>query len=147
LGVSRAEVQLSLFSNVSSYGIDPDEFEFYSFNSGNSFGSWENRSNKVYGNRYLAKLTEETQESAIQLTAFPTPYSYPFGPKFQRLGSYDPIRFPQYQRFIALGNALYDYYDTGGGSFYPSEWKDKFISKNLIYKKICRTEGNLHKLK
>ena len=136
LGINRAEVQLSLFSNVSSYGIDPDEFEFYAFNGGNSFISWETRSNKVYGNRYLAKLTEETQESAIQLTAFPTPYSYPFGPKFQRLGSYDPIRFPQYQRFIALGNALYDYYDTGGeGSLlgYPSEWRDQFLSKSTTY--------------
>ena len=133
LGISRAEVQLSLFSNVSSYGIDPDEFEFYSFNSGNSFSSWENRSNKVYGNRYLAKLTEETQESAIQLTAFPAPYSYPFGPKFERLGSYNQTLFERYQRFIALGNALYDYYNTGGGSFYPSEWKDKFLSKNTSY--------------
>jgi hypothetical protein len=133
LGINRAEVQLSLFSNVSSYGIDPDEFEFYSYNSGNSFGSWENRGNKIYGNRYLAKLTEETQESAIQLTAFPTPYSYPFGPKFQKLGSYDQIRFPQYQRFIALGNALYDYYDTGAGSFYPSEWRDQFLSKSTTY--------------
>ena len=133
LGISRAEVQLSLFSNVSSYGIDPDEFEFYSFNSGNSFSSWENRSNKIYGNRYLAKLTEETQESAIQLTAFPAPYSYPFGPKFQRLGSYNQTLFEQYQRFIALGNALYDYYNTGGGSFYPTEWRDKFLSKNTSY--------------
>jgi hypothetical protein len=133
LGISRAEVQLSLFSNVSSYGIDPDEFEFYSYNSGNSFNSWENRSNKIYGNRYLAKLTEETQESAIQLTAFPAPYSYPFGPKFQRLGSYNQTLFERYQRFIALGNALYDYYNTGGGSYYPSEWKNKFLSKNTSY--------------
>ena len=133
LGISRAEVQLSLFSNVTTYGIDPDEFEFYSYNSGNSFSSWENRGNKIYGNRYLARLTEETQESALQLTAFPVPYSYPFGPKFQRLGSYNQTLFEQYQQFIALGNALYDYYNTGGGSFYPSEWRDKFLSKNTSY--------------
>ena len=43
LGVNRAEVQLSLFSNVSSYGLDPDEFETYSYTGGNSFGSWDRR--------------------------------------------------------------------------------------------------------
>jgi hypothetical protein len=52
LGVNRAETQLSLFSNVSSYGLDPDEFEFYAANSGISFGSWEERRNAVYGYRY-----------------------------------------------------------------------------------------------
>ena len=30
LGVNRAETQLSLFSDVSSYGLDNDEFEFFS---------------------------------------------------------------------------------------------------------------------
>jgi hypothetical protein len=132
LGVNRAEVQLSLFSNVSSYGIDPDEFESYSSGSG-TFGSWDNRRNAIYGNRYFAKLTEETQESAIQLASFPVPYTFPFGPKFQRLGLYNELLFERYQRFIALGNALYDYYDSGAGSFYPSQWKNKFLSKNTTY--------------
>lgn len=67
LGVDRAEVQLGLFSNVSSYGLDSDEFEFYSFNSGNSFGSWETRKNAIFGERYTARQFEETQESAIKL--------------------------------------------------------------------------------
>ena len=41
LGVNRAEVQLSLFSNVSSYGIDPDEFETFGWTDGISFRSWD----------------------------------------------------------------------------------------------------------
>ena len=131
LGVNRAEVQLGLFSNVSSYGLDPDEFEFYSYNSGSSFGSWESRGNELYGNRYPATRTEETQESAIKITAFPTPYSFPFGPKFQKLGLYDATRFSQYISFIQLGNDLYDYFNGPGGVSYPSSWKNKFLPSSF----------------
>jgi len=132
LGVNRAETQLSLFSNVSSYGLDPDEFEFYSFNDGISFGSWETRRNAIYGYRYQAKQTEETQESGIRLTAFPTPYSFPFGPKFQKLGVYNSLLFKRYINFIELGNKLHDYFNTGtGGSGYPSSWKQNFLPKEF----------------
>ena len=133
LGVNRAETQLALFANVSSYGLDPDDFETYSFNSGTSFESWETRKNALFGNRYTATTTEETQESAVRLTAFPTPYSYPFGPKFEKLGLYDAITFKKYIDFIKWGNALYDYFDTGAGSSYPSGWKEKFLSSAFAY--------------
>lgn len=128
LGVNRAETQLSLFSNVSSYGLDPDEFEFYSFSSGNSFGSWEERRNSIYGNRYTAKQTEETQESAIKITAFPTPYSYPFGPKFEKVGLYNADLFQQYLNFIQMGNDLYNLPWIG----YPSYWREKFLSSGFV---------------
>jgi hypothetical protein len=133
LGVNRAETQLALFANVSSYGLDPDDFETYSFNDGSSFGSWETRKNALFGNRYSATTTEETQESAIKLTAFPTPYSYPFGPKFEKLGLYNANLFNKYLSFIQLGNDLYEYYDTGAGSSYPSGWKEKFLSTGFAY--------------
>jgi hypothetical protein len=133
LGVNRLEVQLALFSNVSSYGLDPDEFEFYSYDSGVSFGSWDNRGNEIYGNRYDATRTEEIQESAIKITAFPVPYSFPFGPKFEKLGLYDNTRFSQYINFIQLGNDLYNYFNGAGGTAYPSDWKDKFLSPSFAY--------------
>jgi hypothetical protein len=133
LGVNRAETQLSLFSNVSSYGLDKDEFEFYSFNGGTSFGSWENRENEIYGNRYRATRTEETQESAIKLTAFPAPYSFPFGPKFKRIGLYNDDLFQRYLLFIQLGNDLHDYFNTGPGSSYPDDWKKKFLPSGSVY--------------
>ena len=123
LGINRAETQLSLFSNVSSYGLDPDEFEFYQFSSGNSFSSWENRRNSLYGNRYTAKQTEETQESAIKITSFPAPYSFPFGPNFERVGLYNADLFQQYLNFIQMGNDLYNLPWVG----YPSSWKEKFL--------------------
>ena len=132
LGVTRGETQLSLFSNVSSYGVDTDEFEFYSFNSGNSFNSWETRRNATYGNRYRATRTEETQESAIQLTAFPTPYSYPFGPNFEDIGLYNVTFFQNYIRFITLGNELYEYFAGPNGAAYPSTWKDNFLNPQYV---------------
>jgi len=133
LGVNRAETQLSLFSNVSSYGLDKDEFEFYSFNGGSSFGSWENRENEIYGNRYRATRTEETQESAIKLTAFPAPYSFPFGPKFERIGLYNDELFQRYLLFVQLGNDLHDYFNTGAGSSYPEDWKQRFLPSGSVY--------------
>lgn len=128
LGVNRAETQLSLFSNVSSYGLDPDEFEFYTFSSGNSFSSWENRRNSLYGNRYTAKQIEETQESAIKITAFPSPYSFPFGPKFEKVGLYNADLFQQYLNFIDMGNELYNLSWVG----YPSSWKEKFLPSGFV---------------
>ena len=129
LGIDRAEVQLSLFSNVSSYGLDPDEFEFYvPGGSGSSFSSWENRRNSLYGNRYTAKQVEETQESAIQITAFPTPYSFPFGPRFNRSGRYNADLFQQYLNFIEMGNDLYNLPWIG----YPPSWKEKFLSSGFV---------------
>jgi hypothetical protein len=128
LGIDRAETQLSLFSNVSSYGLDPDEFEFYASGTGSSFSSWENRRNSVYGNRYTAKQIEETQESAIKITAFPTPYSFPFGPKFIKVGLYNADLFQQYLNFIEMGNDLYNLPWIG----YPPSWKEKFLSSGFV---------------
>ena len=132
LGVNRAETQLSLFSNVSSYGLESDSFEFYSDNGGNNFASWDNRQNATYGKRYNARLSEETQESGIRLEAFPTPYSYPFGPKFEKYGLYSQDAHQKYKDFVTLGNQLYNYFDSGDGASlgYPADWKDKFLNPN-----------------
>jgi len=131
LGVNRAETQLSLFSNVSSYGLNNDEWESFSYNTGNSKGSWDRRANKIYGNRYLARIEEETQESAIKLSAFPPSHSYPFGPNYAKLGLYDATLFQQYKDFIRLGNLAFDLYSgnkTSTLSGYSASWTSKFLN-------------------
>jgi len=132
LGINREERQLGLFANVSSYGLDPNEFEYFS-SAGGDFGSWQNRENKTYGNRYQIKLEEETQESAIKLSIFPVPYSFPYGPRFANYGGYSPTLFPLYLQFIKTGNDLYNYYSVGIGTTlgYPQNWKDNFLSPSI----------------
>ena len=127
LGVNRAETQLSLFSNVSSYGLNNDEWESFSYNTGSSKASWDGRANKTYGNRYLARIEEETQESAIKLSAFPPSHSYPFGPNYAKLGLYDATLFQQYENFIRLGNLAYQLF-TDKLSGYSSSWTSKFLN-------------------
>ena len=59
LGIPRAETQLSLFSDVSTYGRNLDEWEFFQFNG--VFGQpagWYNRKNLTYGNHFFTKITE-----------------------------------------------------------------------------------------
>ena len=132
LGVNRAELQLSLFSDVSSYGLDNDEFVFYNFATGSSFSSWDERINKIYGKRYNGKLSEETSESAIKLGFFPVPYSFPFGPQWEQLGLYNPELYAQYRNFINLGNDLHDHFAGSGGNGYSEEWKSQFLNRGLV---------------
>ena len=134
LGITREERQLSLFANVSSYGLDPDDFEFYTYNGGpRTFGTWEARRNETYGNRSQQRLDEETQESGIKISIFTTPYSYPFGPTFDKYGLYNSTLFPLYLQFIRTGNDLYNYFVTGPGASlgYPPDWKNNFLSPSL----------------
>ena len=132
LGIPRDEKQLSLFANVSSYGLDSDDFEYYTYTVRSStFDPWNRRINSIYGERFGARITEEVQESGIKLTSFPVPWDFPWGPKFEKYGRYQENRFEQYINFINLGNDLYDYFNEGAGSFYPSEWKDKFLPREF----------------
>jgi hypothetical protein len=127
LGVNRAETQLSLFSNVSSYGLNSDEWESFSYNTGASKSSWDGRANKIYGNRYLARIEEETQESAIKLSAFPPSHSYPFGENYTKLGLYNETLFQQYINFVRLGNLAYQLF-TEKLTGYPASWSTKFLN-------------------
>ena len=133
LGVERAETQLSLFSNVSSYGLDESEFESYSYTGGLSLSEWDTRSNLIYGNHYNAKVDENTMESAITLESYPVPYSYPWGPNFEDLGFFDQTRFDLYIDFIRFGNALYTYFANNiGGQGWPQSWADNFLDPTLV---------------
>ena len=130
LGVNRAEVQLSLFSNVSSYGLNKDDWETYTYNSGTSKASWEQRINRIYGQRYRARIEEETQESAIKLSAFPVSYSFPYGPIYQKIGLYDETKYNRYLDFIRLGNAAFTYFSSVAAQSlgYTITYASKFLN-------------------
>ena len=136
LGIPRAETQLSLFSNVSSYGLEKKDWEFVYYRGTVSFQRWEERVNRLYGKRDRGSYLEETQESAIKLYSFPAPYTYPFGPNFEKQNLYDVDFFAAYIRFIELGNALYNKYATMGGSYATFEWLNKFLNPGIVTTKM-----------
>ena len=131
LGIPRAETQLSLFSNVSSYGLNNDDFEFFTFNGGLSFGSWDRRANSIYGSRYNASRSEEVQESAVKLEAFPVPFSFPFNSNFDQVGFFNQEKFNNFLKFVQLGNRLYNHFDGKAG--YDNAWRDKFLNPETTF--------------
>lgn len=132
LGYNRAEVQLSLFSDVSTYGVDVNNWEYYTFNGGIQFPiQWYRKKNSIYGNRNQPSFDEETNEQALVLKSFPVQYTYPFGRSWARddqdQSRYNEDLFIQYLNFIAMGKFLYqEFINTNS----------VFANKNLITPKI-----------
>jgi len=106
LGVPRAETQLSLFSDVSTLGLEEKNWEIIpSANSRLRVQEWENRASERGGNRYIAKLIENLTEQALELSSNNAPYSFPWpntNPRFHR-----PTEFEKFKRWVILGNLLY----------------------------------------
>lgn len=116
LGIPRTEVQLGLFADVSVYGYDSNNWDYYTFNSIQAYPpEWYSRSHPIYGPRNRVVFKEDVAEQALYLSAFPTQYTFPYGPKFEESNkNFDPIRFVQYLNFIAIGRILYDYFSIRG---------------------------------
>jgi hypothetical protein len=117
LGIDRAETQLSLFSNVSTYGVNTDDFVFYPDNPTNGPGIWTNRQTESGINHYPARIEEVRNEGALALTAYPVPYNFPYTPLSQRLvqgvdigGLYNETNWQKWQNFLKLGKTLYEYF-------------------------------------
>jgi hypothetical protein len=104
LGVSKAEQQLGLFSDVSILGVDDDTWEYKSTRRSGEYAAWGERRTQYYGKHYYASLLEVPEEQALQLAAFPTPYSYPWQPPNYR---YNQTAFGKFKIFVDLGNDLY----------------------------------------
>ena len=124
LGIPRAEVQLSLFSDVSTYGINEEEWEFYQYNG--VFGrpaGWYNRRNTTFGNHYFTRLVEETNEQALVVESFPVAFTFPAGPNYVN-GGYNEAVFNRFLAFIDLGNDLYTTYATNNPLFADENFLD-----------------------
>lgn len=130
LGVPRAEVQLSLFSDVSTYGVNEEEWEFFEFNG--IFGrpaGWYTRRNRVYGNHFFTRLVEETNEQALVVESFPVAFTFPPGPNYVN-GGYNPAVFARFLSFIDLGNNLYDRYVADNNELFA---KENFLDSSLCF--------------
>lgn len=143
LGYPKAESQLSLFSNVSSYGLDPDEFLTYSATS-NIFSPqiWEERKNRLYGKHFRSRVREAKEESAVALEVFPTPYSYPFGPEFEPEGLYNETLFPRFNNFLKVGTSLYDYYSLPANNAGNNAYKNLFFPYVKNHYTLTNVTGN-----
>lgn len=120
LGVPRAEEQLSLFSDVSTYGFDPLHWNHYRTGHGRWPGEWYTRKHPVFGRRGPAKFYEETNEQALYFRSFPTQYRYPRHPKNSSADITDLSQYPhfrKYMNFIALGRWLYEVWHPVNAEF------------------------------
>lgn len=126
LGVKRAETQLGIFSDVSTYGLDENNWNYYTFDTIWEFPiEWYRRKHPIYGSHSDVDFKEYTEEQALALRAFPVKYTFPFGPRWEDLGRYNSQIFNQYINFIATGKILYNYFSQNG---YENYAKNNFIS-------------------
>jgi hypothetical protein len=80
LGVPRAEEQLSLFSDVATYGLDEDAWNQYTFTqTSNIPPEWYIKKHPIYGRRENPSFNEGSEEQALYLRNFSTQYSFPTG--------------------------------------------------------------------
>lgn len=126
LGVERAEVQLGLYSDVSTYGLDENNWNYFTFSSPQFYpNEWYRRNHPVYGPHGSVEFKEYTEEQALALRAFPVKYNFPYGPRWEELGRYNSELFSRYLNFIATGKILYNYFSQNG---YENYAKNNFIS-------------------
>tara|TARA_Y100000022_G_scaffold75709_1_gene65296 strand:+ start:277 stop:4698 length:4422 start_codon:yes stop_codon:yes gene_type:complete len=119
LGIDRAETQLGLFSNVSTYGFDTDSFVFYVDNPSDGPGVWVNREDARGETHFPARIEEVKNEGALKICSYPVPYKYPYPPLSQNIingtdvnGLYNADKWAAWQNWCKLGKTLYEYYTT-----------------------------------
>ena len=108
LGVPRAEEQLSLFSDVAVYGLDEDNWNYYTFNPANVPSEWYRKENPVFGRRTAPRFEEASEEQGLYLYSYPSQYNFPSGPRNTQ-GTVSSS-FREYMSFIAFGKFLYRLY-------------------------------------
>lgn len=125
LGIPRAETQLSLFSDVSTYGRNPEEWEFYEFNGYNRPRGWYTRKNPVYGDHYYPRLREKTREQALVIEGYPVNYNFARGPRFD---NYDEDAYNRFKNFVILGNQYWNDYTSA----YPRFAERHFLDPSKV---------------
>jgi hypothetical protein len=132
LGVPRAEVQLSLFSDVSTLGFDESNWEVYrNFNRRDIRPEWEERATLDGSKHFNVLMRENILEQALELSGFPVPYIYPYGPFEDDGFKYNPRQYKLFANFIRLGNYLYNIFNNDDEGF-GSDFKNSFLDPSLV---------------
>jgi len=126
LGVPRAEEQLSLFADVSTYGLDEENWNYYSFSNAVYPPEWYRKENPVFGRRFNPKFEEESTEQALALSNYPSQYNFPGSTIASRLSeATDSVK--TYMNFIAMGKYLYTIF----APINPVFAKRNFLNTNI----------------
>jgi len=106
LGIPRAEEQLSLFADVSTYGLDEDNWNYYTFSNATYPGQWYRKEDPIFGRRSNPTFNEGSEEQALYLKTFPSQFTFPGSTVADKLTAPTPS-MKAYMNFIAMGKYLY----------------------------------------
>jgi len=106
LGVPRAEEQLSLFADVSTYGLDEENWNYYTFSNAVYPPEWYRKENPIFGRRFNPKFYEESTEQALVISTYPSQYNFP-GSTIANRQTEASDSLKRYMNFIAMGKYLY----------------------------------------
>lgn len=130
LGVPRAEEQLSLFSDVATYGLDVDNWDASDLDQthNNYPKAWYKKEHPIHGRRSNVSFYEGSDEQALYLKAFPSQYTFPYGTKYEKRTS-PSNNFIKYMKFVAIGRYLYDFWLQRG---YKSFAEANFLAPRFV---------------
>ena len=106
LGVPRSEEQLSLFADVSTYGLDEENWNYYTFSNATYPPEWYNKENPIFGRRFNPKFYENSTEQALVISTYPSQYNFP-GSTIASRQTEASDSLKRYMNFIAMGKYLY----------------------------------------
>ena len=61
LGVPRSEEQLALFADVATYGLDEDNWNYYTYSNATYPGEWYRKENPIFGRRSNPTFNEGSE--------------------------------------------------------------------------------------
>ena len=126
LGVPRAEEQLSLFADVSTYGLDEDNWNYYTFSSATHPYQWYQKVNPIFGPRLNPSFYEGSEEQALYLKSYPSQFTFPGSTIESKLNSPSDAMV-EYMNFIAMGKYLYSLFVGSNPTFAKLHFLDTDI--------------------
>lgn len=108
LGINRETTQQGLFSNVSSYGLDPKDWRVDGRGNDTNTPWWDLRPS-ASGNYFFNSIIEDDKNSSIVLLTSPTPFLVPPRPSIQDqlVSGSSPSNYNTWGQYINSIVALY----------------------------------------